>query len=993
MSSENAAGPARPMPGNSDVNTARPAAFGIKANLFLAFGVLAGLTVAVSAVAWSVFNDIDRSVTQVTRESIPSMVTSLRLAEMSAEIAATAPAIMASANQEERVREQVRLDDRAQALKALIEDLKATEAAPEIIVSLTGLAAQMTARLAELNTAVERRLHLAAQREAILDLLSDTKARFQDTLEPLVDDAVFDLVISGEQVTAESRRSITGLVEGGVSSLDRLLTINAEGNLAAGLLAEALHVDNPVLLQPIRERFLATAAAVERNLCQAPENALKSKLKQASETLLAAGQGAENIFSLREQQLQVTPKDVNATLLENEQRTTALKAAHDNFLVTLTPMIDDAAFDLVLSTEGVTENSTAAIRGLIEVGANTLHVVLTLRAEGNLAAGLLSEAAGTTNPSFLQPLSDRFVAAEGQIERMLDQLPSSVDDQALREAVTALIDMGKSNDSIFALRRDELRQAAAAQSALEESRNLAVQLGDRVAQLVIAASDESEAAAAGSEETIQRGKILMIVLTVSGLLGALVVVLYYVGPRIVRPLDRITEAMTELAAGDTSVDIPGRDRGDELGRMAQALGVFRDTAIEVQESNLKEIRDTRRRLSDAIESISEAFSLYDPEDRLVICNSTYRTLLYPEIAEEINPGMTFEAIVRRAAERGYIRDAKGRIEEWLAERLARHLDPGGPHVQQRGDGRWIMVSERRTDDGGIVAVYTDISELKQREAELADKSDALEQLSGQLAKYLSPQVYESIFTGKKTVKLESRRKKLTVFFSDIVGFTETADRLESEDLTQLLNHYLTEMSQIALDHGATIDKYVGDAIVIFFGDPETKGVKKDTLACVKMAIAMRRRMGELQSVWRKAGIEKPLMCRIGINTGFCTVGNFGSEARMDYTIIGGGVNLASRLESAATPGEILISYETYSQVKDQILCEEQDTITVKGIAYPVATYQVVESHDTLHRERHSIREEHPNLKLELDLDAMTDDERTHAESVLSRALTQLHTSE
>ena len=993
MSSENGAGPARPMPDNSNVNNARPAAFGIKANLFLAFGVLAGLTVAACAVAWSVFNDIDRSVTHVTQESIPSMVTSLRLAEMSAEIAATAPAIMASASQEERVREQVRLDGRAQALKALIEDLKATEAAPEIFVSLIGFAEQMTARLAELNTAVERRLHLAAQRKAILDLLSDIKARFQDTLEPLVDDAVFDLVISGEQVTAESRRSITGLVEGGVSSLDRLLTINAEGNLAAGLLAEALHVDNPVLLQPIRERFLATAAAIERNLRQAPENSLKSKLKQVSERLLAAGQGVENIFSLREQQLRVTPKDVNATLLENEQRTTALKAAHDNFLVTLTPMIDGAAFDLVLSTEGVTKNSTAAIRDLIEVGANTLHVVLTLRAEGNLAAGLLSEAAGTTDPTFLQPLRERFVTAEGQIERMLDQLPSSVDDQALREAATALIDMGKSNDSIFALRRDELRQAAVAQSALEESRNLAVLLGDRVAQLVIAASDVSEAAAAGSEETIQRGKILMIVLTVSGLLGALVVVLYYVGPHIVRPLDRITEAMTELAAGDTSVDIPGRDRGDELGRMAQALGVFRDTAIEVQESNLKEIRDTRRRLSDAIENISEAFSLYDPEDRLVICNSKYRTLLYPEIAEEINPGMTFEAIVRRAAESGYIRDAKGRIEEWLAERLARHLDPGGPHVQQRGDGRWIMVSERRTDDGGIVAVYTDITELKQREAELADKSDALEQLSDQLAKYLSPQVYESIFTGKKTVKLESRRKKLTVFFSDIVGFTETADRLESEDLTQLLNHYLTEMSKIALDHGATIDKYVGDAIVIFFGDPETEGVKKDTLACVKMAIAMRRRMGELQSVWRKAGIEKPLVCRIGINTGFCTVGNFGSEARMDYTIIGGGVNLASRLESAATPGEILISYETYSQVKDQILCEEQDTITVKGIAYPVATYQVVDSHDTLHRERDSIREEHPNLKLELNLDAMTDDERTHAESVLSRALTKLHNSE
>ena len=127
--------------------------------------------------------------------------------------------------------------------------------------------------------------------------------------------------------------------------------------------------------------------------------------------------------------------------------------------------------------------------------------------------------------------------------------------------------------------------------------------------------------------------------------------------------------------------------------------------------------------------------------------------------------------------------------------------------------------------------------------------------------------------------------------------------------------------------GATIDKYVGDAIVIFFGDPETRGVKEDALACVKMAIAMRQKMAELQGTWRDSGIANPLRCRIGINTGFCTVGNFGSEDRMDYTIIGSGVNLASRLESASAPGEILISYETYALVKDQIQCKKFGDIT------------------------------------------------------------------
>jgi len=395
------------------------------------------------------------------------------------------------------------------------------------------------------------------------------------------------------------------------------------------------------------------------------------------------------------------------------------------------------------------------------------------------------------------------------------------------------------------------------------------------------------------------------------------------------------------------------------------------------------------RLQDAIESISEAFSLYDPDDRLIICNEKYSRLLYPDIADEIVLGMSFESIVRRAAERGNIVDAEDRTEEWLAERIERHCNPGEPHVQRRADGRWIMVSERRTAEGGIVAVYSDITELKEREEELARKSNTLEQLSNQLAKYLAPQVYESIFSGQQEVKLTSRRRKLTVFFSDIVGFTETADRLESEELTELLNNYLTEMSQIALAHGATIDKYVGDAILIFFGDPETQGVKTDALGCLRMAIAMRRRMDDLQASWRESGIEYPLQIRMGVHTGFCTVGNFGSESRMDYTIIGGAVNVASRIQGQAPPGEIFISFETFAHVKDKVLCEEQGKVKVKGLPYPIATYRVVDTFENLTHERNRFREEHPALILDMKLDEMTQDDRSRAQQILRRALNLL----
>jgi PAS domain S-box-containing protein len=389
---------------------------------------------------------------------------------------------------------------------------------------------------------------------------------------------------------------------------------------------------------------------------------------------------------------------------------------------------------------------------------------------------------------------------------------------------------------------------------------------------------------------------------------------------------------------------------------------------------------SERRLAEAIESISEGFVCYDGEDRLVICNSCYRNIMYPGIDVDLSAGVTFESIIRRAAERGYVKDAEGRAEEWIADRLQQHRSPGEPQVQRRNNGRWIMVSERRTEDGGTVAVYSDITELKQREQDLTEKSNALAALSSKLAKYLAPQVYDSIFTGQQEVKIVSQRKKLTVCFSDLVGFTDITDKLESEDLTQLLNHYLTEMSKIALQYGATIDKYVGDAIVMFFGDPTSLGVKNDALACVQMAIAMQKRVGELAKEWRNSGIEAPLQCRIGIHTGYCTVGNFGSEDRMDYTMVGGTVNLASRLEHEAPPGGVLISFETYALVKDDAHCEQRGRVKVKGIAHPVATYEVVgpklpsEQSSTAH------------LRLEMDTDRMSDEERKVATEALRHAL-------
>ena len=269
---------------------------------------------------------------------------------------------------------------------------------------------------------------------------------------------------------------------------------------------------------------------------------------------------------------------------------------------------------------------------------------------------------------------------------------------------------------------------------------------------------------------------------------------------------------------------------------------------------------------------------------------------------------------------------------------------------------------------------------------VTEKNQILETLSSKLSKYLSPQIYQSIFRGDQNVEISSRRKKLTICFTDIAGFTETTDNLESEELTNVLNHYLTEMSVIALQHGATIDKFIGDAILLFFGDPESKGVAEDAKACVLMAIAMQRRMRELEQEWRNRGLLRPFRIRMGIATGFCTVGNFGSRDRMDYTIIGNEVNLAARLQSATEPGSILLSHETNALVQGLVLTEEQPPITVKGFPKPISGYKLVGTYDDLVKAGRVVLEERDGLHVLVDL---TKQDRFDAIDILQGILNQL----
>jgi class 3 adenylate cyclase len=178
-------------------------------------------------------------------------------------------------------------------------------------------------------------------------------------------------------------------------------------------------------------------------------------------------------------------------------------------------------------------------------------------------------------------------------------------------------------------------------------------------------------------------------------------------------------------------------------------------------------------------------------------------------------------------------------------------------------------------------------------------------------------------------------------------------------------------------------------MLIFFGDPETKGDRADAQACLRMAWNMQRRLIELNTKWRASGIEHPFKSRIGINSGYCNVGNFGSADRMDYTIIGAEANLAARLQSIAEPGGIVISYETLALVSDIISAHALSPITMKGISREVVPYSVDNIVDASIEKRGVVIERMPGLDFYLDPSVVKPTDAARVRSVLTEALASL----
>ncbi len=228
----------------------------------------------------------------------------------------------------------------------------------------------------------------------------------------------------------------------------------------------------------------------------------------------------------------------------------------------------------------------------------------------------------------------------------------------------------------------------------------------------------------------------------------------------------------------------------------------------------------------------------------------------------------------------------------------------------------------------------------QAKKQIEIKNTQLQKLSTKLSEFLPSQLVDNISDGQIESVSKHHRKKLTLFFSDIKDFTKITDALEPEDMANLLNDYLTEMNKIINKYQGTLAQVIGDGLYVFFGAPNKTNDKDHAIRCLKMSIDMQSTMKEFNKKWFNIGLDEVLQIRCGINTGMATVGGYGSSERKEYTAMGMQVNIAARLESACSPGKILMNHTTWVLVKDDIPCLEKGKLEVKGYHLPLRVYEI-----------------------------------------------------
>jgi methyl-accepting chemotaxis protein len=594
--------------------------FGIKVKLQAAFAAAALMTVVASAVAIVSYQSVETDVERVARHEVPLMTDALRLSVVSGEISTAAARFVGARTVAEQKELTTQISQRTESLRRAIDRLKA-KADPSYFAGVEAAAGDLDKNLAELDKTIVQKTNMRVALEQQLDAIHKIHTQIGDKLTPIVDDSYFDVVMSAESVGKSGDKLIRGLVSDNLVRMQAMVQLGSETNLVTGLLTAGALTSSPAILAMIEDRFTASVRRAQRELARLPDDQKYTALRQRTEQLvkLSNFKGPRAADELAR--------------LQNVFR------AHERLAEILITMIDDLHFTTVLESEQAAKRTSQVVKELASNQISGLRNAMEIAVQTHLIASLMSEVAVASEPASLVPLQDRFRASSALITKSLGALKND----AIQKDVETLLAFGAGNESIFELRKKELLASVAADKTVQSNLRIQRDLENSVGLLV---SNSESAMIVGTTnllDDIERNRTLLIIVAVASLLAAGMIAYFYVQRSLIRRLTTLGSTMERLSLGDNQVDIAAAEDRDEVGKMARAVLVFRNAAIE--KIRVEAEADAQRRDAEAERKRNEALQVRHAEEQAQAIQSLaegLRKLSDGELAFRLTDGFTDE---------------------------------------------------------------------------------------------------------------------------------------------------------------------------------------------------------------------------------------------------------------------------------------------------------------------------------------------------------------
>lgn len=590
--------------------------FGIGQKLYLALGAITLITLVAASMTLLTFERVRTTLDALTQTSVTGIMNSMGMSAESAALAATAPALLNARTEEERAAVNRAIAERLEALEQLRGGILDDDRRAE----LETLVNNLRSSLENLNARVEEREGFQVEADGLNRDLQIAHENFLNFVVPVVDDKNFLLAVSSEETTARAGDVIDQLVGEEVQFLKSALSLKAAGHQMIGLVVQIGAAESTDDLVPLRERFTAIKDFIDTAMANLPESDEAANVIKVAEQLLALGSGEKSAFELRRnwierkslsfielQQLNQDRKDFQLKL--NEVSLTFEKA--------LEPVVDDAEFNLEIGKDDLTGELTASISNFVNKDVAELRALIELRADVNLAAGLLSAAVGAPDVASLGAIQERYTSAKNTVMTALESFMGTELEEQAKTTITAIEAIGSGERSIFTVRDALLRAQTAATASLSEARDLSEAVKLAVDKVVADASTDASSGSETAREAMESSRFVLIVMMVLNVTCSILVGWFLISRQVVRRLVGLAGGMGEVANGNLKVEIDAQGR-DEITDMANALVVFRDNASEMERMRAEQEEMEKRSVEERRQAMNQMADRFEESVKTIV---------------------------------------------------------------------------------------------------------------------------------------------------------------------------------------------------------------------------------------------------------------------------------------------------------------------------------------------------------------------------------------